>query len=120
MASRTYRLEGGRISGQIDGVEAVAQAALLILHTERWKYPVFSGQYGVQLESLLGKSRRYVQADLPRRLQEALGQEGRIEQIGDCQMAFSGDQVQLVLQLVADSEQIELERSVTIGGLGEL
>lgn len=46
--------EKGRISGFVDEREAVKQAIMLILNTERYKFLIYSWNYGVELEELIG------------------------------------------------------------------
>ena len=55
--SKTYRIVGDRIEGFCDGKQAVMQAIDLMLNTERWRHLIYSGDYGVELEELLGQSR---------------------------------------------------------------
>ena len=81
--SRTYRIAitfdgSDRISGYTDGRDAVQQAIYLILNTERYKFIIYSWNYGVELVDLMGKPMPYVIAELPRRIKEALFQDDRI------------------------------------------
>lgn len=75
--------EMDRISGFIDDIEAVIQAIYLILSTERYKYIIYSWDYGVELLDLFGKPIPYVIAELPRRITEALTQDDRIMDVVD-------------------------------------
>ena len=86
--NRTYKvniLENGenRVSGYVDGVEAVQQAIYLILSSERYKHIIYSWDYGVELLDLIGKPMSYVTAELPRRIEEALIQDNRISGVTD-------------------------------------
>jgi hypothetical protein len=73
---RTYALDNpGRF---IDGVEAAKQAVYKILKTERFRYPVYSTDYGIELEGLIGTDSEYVCIELERRIVEALSVDGRI------------------------------------------
>ncbi|MCL1831718.1 MAG: DUF2634 domain-containing protein [Oscillospiraceae bacterium] len=75
--SRTYDLErSGRL---IDGVEAVKQAVYKILKTERFRYPVYSDDYGIECDGLLGADNEYVGVELERRITEALSVDERID-----------------------------------------
>ena len=55
--SRTYRIHDGRIEGTIDGLNAVRQSIELILITERFQWQIFSSDYGVELDELIGERR---------------------------------------------------------------
>ena len=72
-----------RISGFIDGIEALRQTVYFILHTERYAYPIYSWDYGVELASLFGQPLSYVRAELPRRIREALIMDDRIDDVTD-------------------------------------
>jgi hypothetical protein len=83
--SVTYRLdlENGRMSGRVDGLEAVKQAVYKILHTERYDYFCYSADYGVELEGVLGGDSAYFRIELERRLAEALLQDERVLEVTD-------------------------------------
>lgn len=84
-ASQTYHIdiEKGRILGWCDGLEAIKQAAYLILQTERYQYAIYSSNYGVELEDLFGKPSGYAAAASKRRIEDALLQDERIQAIED-------------------------------------
>ena len=76
-------LSNNRVSGYVEGIEAVKQAIYLILHTERYKFPIYSWDYGVELVDLIGKPISYVKAVVKRRVEEALKVDNRIENCCD-------------------------------------
>lgn len=82
-ASKDYRMEldGKHVTGTCDDLEAVKQAAFCILNTERYRYPIYSWNYGIELADLHGKPEDYVQSELPVRVTEALMQDDRIESV---------------------------------------
>ena len=82
-ANKTYKInfEEKRIIGEIDDLEAVKQASYKILHTERFNSLVYSWDYGVEFENLIGKDYDFILGDLQRRIEEALLQDDRIERI---------------------------------------
>lgn len=82
-ANKTYKInfEEKRIIGEIDDLEAVKQAVYKILHTERFNSLVYSWDYGVEFENLIGKDYDFILGDLQRRIEEALLQDDRIERI---------------------------------------
>ena len=71
-------MESGRIIGKCDGLEAVKQAIYKILNTERYEYPIYSWQYGVELADLFGQTPDYVMPEIERRVTEALTMDDRI------------------------------------------
>lgn len=83
--SLTYRLdfERKRISGFIDNEEAIMQLVMKILYTERYAYVIYSSQYGVELDRLIGQEYDFILSDLERTITEALLADDRILSITD-------------------------------------
>lgn len=83
--SFTYKLDidKNRIRGTTDGAEAMLQTVYLILNTERYQYPIYSRNYGVEFANLIGMSRDFVMSELKRRITEALTQDDRIESVDE-------------------------------------
>ena len=79
--SKTYvmDIEGERIVGTTgDELTSVKQAIYKILNTERYRYSIYSWNYGVELADLFGKPIAYVLPEIPRRIKEALVSDDRI------------------------------------------
>lgn len=91
--SRTWRLdvERGRVIGMIDGLDAVRQAAVKILQTERFRHLIYDTDYGVELANLIGRDPLLIRSELRRRIREALMQDDRIEDVADFQIDIAGD-----------------------------
>lgn len=81
--SQDYKMEldGNRVLSLCDGSEVMQQVVYHILNTERYKYPVYSWNYGVELNDLYGKPLDYVMSEIQRRIIEALIQDDRIESV---------------------------------------
>lgn len=110
-AELTYRLDlkNKRITGMIDGLEACVQAMLKIILTERYSTVIYSSEYGVELETLIGVNIPLVQTDLERRLREALSVDVRfvdIKQFTTSVTGFNELEVQFLLETVYGSELI--------------
>lgn len=78
--TRTYRLHlaADKIAGYTDGAEAMKQAIYLIIGTERYRYVIYSWQYGIELEDLFGMPMSYCIPEVERRITEALSADDRI------------------------------------------
>lgn len=78
--SATYRIkyDEDRVVGTIDNIEAVKQAIYLILNTERYAFPIYSWDYGVEFVDLYGMDKRLAIPEIQRRIREALLQDERI------------------------------------------
>lgn len=82
--NKTYKMmiDTDRIQGTIaDDLEAVKQAIYKIINTERYKFLIYSWNYGIELEDLFGKPIPYVLPEIPRRIKEALTQDDRIKDV---------------------------------------
>ena len=80
-----------RISGFIDGRDAIIQSIYLILTTERYESYIYNWYYGTEFDTLVGKERSYVQSELKRRIREALMEDDRITDVNDFVISFSKD-----------------------------
>lgn len=74
----THRLTDELIMGYVDGLEAIQQTVLHILSTERFAYPIYGDNYGMEIEKYIGKSMSYVKSVIPQDIKEALTQDDRI------------------------------------------
>lgn len=83
LPSKNYKMDIGHniINGSVDELEAVKQAVFKILNTQRYQYPVYSWDYGIELDDLFGEPADYVCAELERRIREALTADDRIDSV---------------------------------------
>lgn len=104
--------EKGRISGFVDEREAVKQAIMLILNTERYKFLIYSWNYGVELEELIGTHPDIVEDEAERLISEALLQDDRITAVYDFE--FSRNRDTLLVNFKVDSiyGDIDIETEV--------
>ena len=83
--SKTYMLdiENNTIEGVCDGRKAVEQAIYLALKTERYKYVIYSTNYGCEFEELYGKQMSYVKSIIKSVITDALMADDRIKNISN-------------------------------------
>ena len=74
----TFKVENGRIRGKVDEKQAMIQAVDKILQTERLVYPIYSEQYGNDLNDLIGKDMGYAKVEAERMIKEALLADDRV------------------------------------------
>ncbi|MGG1598026.1 DUF2634 domain-containing protein [Paenibacillus naphthalenovorans] len=115
--SRTWKLdfERGRVTGTINGLDAVRQAVYKALQTERFEHLIYSPNYGVELRRFLGTSQAYVQSELKRRIREALMQDDRITDVTDFQITFAGDTAHVEITVVSTFGRFEAAKEVMTG-----
>ena len=81
LPTKTHRMElyeGNYILGFVDSLKAMEQAIYKIIRTERYRYIIYSWNYGIELEDLFGMPVEYCVVELERRISEALFQDNRI------------------------------------------
>lgn len=118
MPSKTYRMniEEETVSEIItDDLEAVRQAVYKILNTERYKHIIYSSDYGVELADLFGKPMPYVIPEIPRRIEEALLVDDRINKVDGFDLKYDKHgNVKCYFVVHSIFGDIEMERSVKV------
>ena len=83
--SNTFAIDfiSNKIIGFVDEKEAIKQAIALILNTERYKFLIYSWNYGAEFEELIGAHPDIVEDESERLISEALLQDNRIKAVYD-------------------------------------
>ena len=76
--------------GKVDEEDAIRQAILKILNTERYEYEIYSWDYGIELQDLYGRSIPYVMSEIKERITDALLADDRIESVDDFEVERVG------------------------------
>jgi hypothetical protein len=106
--------ESDRISGYTEGLDAVAQAVYLMLSVERYKFVIYSWDYGVELVDLFGQPMPYVMSELPRRITEALTMDDRIDDVTDFDFVINGKRLHTTFTVVTNMGNISAEMEVAV------
>lgn len=118
--TRTYKIEvrvdglADRINGYSDGLDAIRQTIYLILNTERYKYIIYSWNYGVELLDLFGKPMNYVMSEIPRRVKEALTQDDRISDVTKFEFDVQRNKLHTTFVVETKSGNISTELEVRV------
>ncbi|AXU79087.1 TPA: DUF2634 domain-containing protein [Clostridioides difficile] len=114
--SKTFKLniEKNRVDGICDDVEALKQTIFLILNTERYQHLIYSWNYGVELNDLIGEPISYVIPELERRITEALIQDDRIENIDNFEFQNIKGKVQCRFSVHTKYGNIKAEKVVSV------
>ena len=112
--NKTYRIDfkDNSIEGFIDGKDAIKQAIYKILETERYTYPIYSWDYGIELSDLYGEDVRYVCAELEDRIKEALTQDERVAEVTDFDFDIRKGIIKVRFIAVTDIGKIYMEVEV--------
>lgn len=76
--TKTYKWFGEKIQGKVDGIEAIKQAILKMLNTERYQNLIYSANYGIETVDLIGMPTKRVCMELKSRVMDCLLQDDRI------------------------------------------
>lgn len=114
--SKTFRLDFDRycVTGMTDGLEAVKQAVICILNTERFEWLIYSWIYGTELTNLFGKPMGLIKAKLKKRLKEALLQDDRIKDVTHFAFEENGRTLNVKFTVQTLMGEIEAEKEVRI------
>lgn len=112
--SLTYALdiENGRIRGKTNGLEALKQAVYLILSTERYVNLIYSWNYGVELDGLIGQPQEYALPEIKRRITEALTQDDRISAVDNFTFEKAKNAVHVTFTVHSDLGDLEVMTDV--------
>lgn len=95
--SKTYRLDldGKRIRGSVDGLEAVKQAIDKALRTARYKNLIYDSDYGSELLSVIQSqgTRELIETSFPKLIEEALSGDARILGVSGFSYEYGKDSV---------------------------
>lgn len=68
-----------QVKGIGDGLPAMRQLVDVLLNTERYYWQIYTDNFGVETEDLPGNDRAFIEAELPRRIEDAMSVDERIE-----------------------------------------
>ena len=91
--------ETNRIEGTVDGLDAVRQAAEIILNIERYRWQIYRPYTGMEWAGLIGQDPGYVGAELQRRLVDALTVDDRITGISDYDYTIDGGKLRATFRV---------------------
>lgn len=66
-----------------EGLEAVRQAVEIALDVERFRWTIYSANFGSELDDLVGQDEALITAEIPRLVEGALSQDDRVVQVED-------------------------------------
>lgn len=114
--SKTFRMNYDRrtITGTVDEVQAVEQAVFLMLNVERYQWLIYSWNYGVELQNLIGSDTGFCIPEIERRITEALLQDDRITSVENFEFDIQKKKVLTTFTVVSIFGEIRTEMEVGI------
>ena len=98
--SNTFIAGEDQITGVNDGLEAITQTVHIILTTRRYNYQIYSGNFGVTFDDLIGADKDYVRAAFPERVKDAFSVDDRIINAQNFVFDFQGDRAFITFDVV--------------------
>lgn len=92
--------ESEQVAGMDEGLEAMRQAVEIMLTTERFGFQIYSSNFGVELEDLVGADPDYIKSVFPERVRDAFSIDDRI--LGEQNYVFtvSGDSMLITFDVI--------------------
>ena len=114
--SNTFAIDfiSNKITGFVDEKEAIKQAIALILNTERYKFLIYSWNYGAELGDLIGVHLDIVEDESERLISEALLQDDRIKAVYDFGFERIKDSIIVTFTVDTIFGEIETETEVSL------
>ena len=80
LPTNTYLIgdESRQVVAMDDGLEAMRQAVEILFTTKRFNYQIYSENYGIELDDLVGEDPDYIESTLPERVRDAFSVDDRI------------------------------------------
>ena len=100
--------------GMVDDTEAIKQAIIKILSTERYEHEIYSWDYGAELQDLIGQPIAYVMSEVKDRITEALTADDRIETVDDFEIEQIDRHTLHVSFTVTTAQQDEIEMDTEV------
>lgn len=102
----------GRLTGRIvEGIEAIKVWVWNCLHSERYRYALYSWQYGVEYEQYIGETitDEYLQSDCQTETEEALLENTYITGISDFEAALENNGATLHITFTVNTTLGDME-----------
>ena len=74
-----------------EGLEAVRQAVEIALNVERFRWQIYNTNFGAELNDLVGDDEAYIEAELPRMVEDALSPDNRVVSVDNYAFSRRGD-----------------------------
>lgn len=110
--SKTFQIKENRIIGICDKLDALKQSIDLILSIERYKYPIYSWNYGIELNDLYGEHISYIIPELERRIKESLLQDDRIKYVDNFNFKITKNTVYTTFLVHSIYGDISVEKEI--------
>ena len=112
LPTNTFLAYAEQIEGMDDSLEAMRQAVHIILTTKRFNHQIYTENFGIELDDLIGEEPDYIESVFPDRIREAFSIDDRI--LSEQNFVFNtvGDTMTITFEVVTVfgtfSEEVEI------------
>ena len=110
-------LNTGKLTGRIvKDIEAIKMWIYLALNTPRYRYSIFTWNYGSDTDELIGKpyTKEATQSEIERMTEECILQCPYITEISNIETEFAGSKLTIYLTVQTDYGEVEQEVSLNV------
>ena len=103
--------ETGQLTGRkVKGKEALKVWIWLCLQTQRFKWPIYTWDYGIDIEQYVGQAvtEEFVELDLEGEIREALTINPHISDVVDFKASIQGSKITVRFTAVTDQGEVEM------------
>ncbi len=102
MPTRTFVIDhvSNQIAGMDAGLQAMTQAVDIILNNERFKWQIYTQNFGSELEDLPREDYNLIVSEFPRRIEEAFSVDNRILGAENYQFINNKDSMTVVFDVL--------------------
>lgn len=115
--SLTYKLDYDKkvIIGKCDKIDAVKQAIIKVLDTERYDEIIYSWNYGTEMKNIYGNDRTIICSKIQDVIIDALIQDDRIKDVSDFEFSFDKkNAVNVKFNVTTIYGDVDVERRVIL------
>ena len=112
LPTNTFLVAEDQVAGMNDSLEAMRQAVEIILTTKRFDYQIYTENFGIELDDLVGEDPDYIESVLPDRIRDAFSIDDRILSEQNYVFTTVGDTMTITFDVVTVfgtfSEEVEI------------
>lgn len=115
--TKTYKINftTQQIEGNVSGIEALKQAFLLQINTQRLENSAFTTNYGMDWKDLIGMPEEYILSEVLTRIQDMITSDKRFLSVDyDEDSPFEINGSSIIINLVVETEEGSFTASVNV------
>ena len=97
LPTNTFLVEEDQVAGMNDGIEAMRQA---VETTKRFNHQIYTENFGIELDDLIGEDPDYIESTLPERVRDAFSVDDRILSEENYVFEVMGDSMRVSFDVV--------------------